>query len=169
MMQNQTPYVWGRTTLFVLLAGLMLTGCAMMEDMANMGVKTAGEHPIAKWHVTDLRAYTVGMDEREIYEFTLVLEEARGRVVTFTRMDATFVNNRHSREFSWDKEGSWTLPAYGELRLPLGSYRYCHVVNCRDWGMLGPTWNLTLTGTDELGEPVQMKLKFQLPYKDSTA
>ncbi|MDH3603168.1 MAG: hypothetical protein OEU26_26440 [Candidatus Tectomicrobia bacterium] len=169
MMQSKRSCVWRRATLFVLLAGLMLTGCAMMEDMANMGVKTAGEHPIAKWHATDFRAYTVGMDEREIYEFILVLEEARGRTVTFTRMDARFMNNRHSRELYWDKEGSWTLPAHGELRLPLGSYRYCHVENCRDWGPLGPLWHLTLTGTDEGGEPVQMKLKLQLPYTDNRA
>ena len=41
MMQSQTSYVWRRTTWFVLLAGLILTGCAMMENMATMDVKTA--------------------------------------------------------------------------------------------------------------------------------
>ena len=74
-----------------------------------------------------------------------------------------------SPRFDWQKQGTWTLPAHGELRIALGTYRYCNLANCIDWGPLAPVWHLTLSGTDSHGQPVQETIRFRLPYIDETA
>ncbi len=169
MKLTQPLHRWRNSVVLVLLVGLVSMGCTMMERMANLGVQTSGETPVASWHTTDLRAYTIAIEEREVYEFTLVLQDRSGRGKQFSHLQATFKNNRHSREFDLDKEGVWKLPARGEVRIPLMSYRYCNTANCRDWGPLAPTWYITLIGQDEQGKPVEMKINLQLPYQDETA
>jgi hypothetical protein len=141
----------------------------MWAGCASVGVQTAGETPQMRWQATDLNYYTVAIEEREVYKYTLVLEDLQGRDVTFTYLKAKLQNNATSPPFDWEKTGTWTLSAHGELRITLGSYRYCHQVDCIDWGPLAPVWNLTLSGTDSHGQPVQEVIRFRLPYIDETA
>ncbi len=147
----------------IFLIGLMWAGCTTVQ------VQTAGETQQLRWQATDFHLYTVALEDREVYKYTLVLEDLQGRDVTFTHLKATFRNNEQSRNINWEKAGTWSLPAHGELRIPLGTYRYCHASNCRDWGPLAPVWKLTLSGTDSHGQPVQEVIHLRLPYIDETA
>ncbi len=159
-----------RHTLCALLVGWLLAGCATVANLKNIEMHIEGQDHLCRWHATDFRFSITGAEKREIYEFTLVLEETQGQTITCTQLDARFRNNPSSRHFSWQKEGPWTLPARGELRLPLGSYRYCpEFDNCADWGPLAPVWHLTLTGTDTVGNPVNLRIKLRLPYRNDTA
>lgn len=147
----------------ILLIGLMWAGCASVQ------VRTAGETQQLRWQATDFHLYKVAIEDREVYKYTLILEELQGRDVTFTYLKADLRNNENSRDFDWEKAGMWNLPAHGELRIPLGTYRYCNQPNCDDWGPLAPVWDLTLIGTDSHGQPVQEIIHLRLPYIDETA
>ncbi len=139
--------------------GLALTvaGCA------TVAVQTEGEGQRLRWHATDFRSYRMGIDKRELYEYTLVLEERQGSTITFTALEAEFRNNVQSRRSAWRRSGHWVLPAHGELRLPLGTYRQCRLDQCRDWGPLAPIWRLMLRGTDEQGQVVREVIEMTLP------
>lgn len=149
--------------LIIILISLTWAGCA------SVNVQTAGKTQHVRWQATDFELRTVAIDERETYKYTLILQELQGRDVTFTHLKAKFQNNAHSRRFDLEKTGTWTLPAHGELRIPLGTYRYCHAAACEDWGALAPIWHLTLSGTDSHGRPVQEVIRLRLPYVNETA
>ena len=148
--------------IIIVCSGLMWAGCA------SVNIQTAGETQQMRWQATDFQLHTVELQEREVYQYTLILEELQGKDVTFTHLKAKFQNNIHSRQFDWEKSGTWSLPAHGELRIPLGTYRYCNASDCQDWGPLAPVWNLTLRGTDSHGQPVQEVIRMRLPYIDET-
>jgi len=141
---------------------LLLAGCGT----TGMGIRmqTAGETPALRWRATDLRNYTMALEEREVYQYTLVLEEIQGRAITFTHLKAHFWNSSDSRATDWERTGQWTLPAGGTLNLPLGSYRYCIATNCVDWAPFSPVWHLTLTGATAQGQPVREMIELRLPY-----
>ena len=149
--------MYGLSLLLLFTAGCGTTGI-------GMGVQTAGETPTLRWRAMDLRNYTVALEEREVYQYTLVLEETQGTAITFTHLKARFWNSSQSWPTDWEKTGQWTLPAGGTLDLPLGSYRYCIFSNCWDWGPLSPVWHLTLTGTTAQGQPVRERIELRLPY-----
>ena len=151
---------WSSLLLFL---GSLWSGCASVK------VQTAGETPQLRWRATDFSYYTVAFDQRAVYKYTLILEDLQGRDVTFTALRAKLQNNATSPRFNWEKDGRWVLPAHGELRIPLGTYRYCNDVNCVDRGPLAPVWHLTLSGTDSHGQPVQQVIRLRLPYVDETA
>lgn len=157
-LQNAFRYLF-----FGLWLGLLAAGCAMME------VRTSGQGEAIRWHATDFRNYVVATDEGEIYEYTLVLEEQRGATVTFTALQARFQNNPQSLGNNWEQAGQWVLPAGGELRIPLGTRRYCASERCRNWGPLAPVWHLVLIGTDGHGRPVREVLEIRLPYAAETS
>ncbi len=153
----------GIIQLIGLFIGLIGVGCASVQ------VHTAGETQRLRWQAKDFHLQKVAVEDREIYKYTLVLEELQGKDLTFTYLTATLRNNAHSRQINWEKAGMWNLPAHGELRIPLGTYRYCNLANCRDWGPIAPVWNLTLTGTDSHGQPIHEVIHLRLPYVDETA
>ncbi len=153
----------GMPPLLVCLSiGLVLAGCA------SLGIQTEGQTQSLQWRATDFRNDLIELEEREIYAYTLVLQETLGATITFTALQGEFQNNPTSRLFSMSEIGSWKLPANGELRIPLQTYRYCHVVNCDDWGDLAPVWRLMLIGTDTQGQPVREVIRMQLPYVTQT-
>ncbi len=152
-----------RYVLFGLLLGITLSSCAIVE------VRTSGQGQTLRWHATDFRQYTVAYDKRESYDYTLVLQDLRGTTVTFTTLQGQFRNNHRSRRFEWKKVGQWVLPAGGELRIPLGTYRRCRSEFCRDWGRFAPVWHLVLMGTDGQGQPVREAIEMQLPYVAETS
>jgi hypothetical protein len=129
-------------------------------------MRTQGETPGIRWLTQDYRHYTLAVEEREVYTYTLVLEEMEGREVTFTKLQARIRNNPHSRDVEWEKTGRWHLAARGTLAIDLGSWRDCIYANCRDWGPFAPVWHLSLTGQDVQGQPVQQIIKMRLPYVD---
>ena len=65
---------------------------------------------------------------------------------------------------SWERTGQWRLPAHGEVPIPLGSRRYCPYAHCWDSGPgLEPVWHLTLSGTDQGGQPVRLVMDLRFP------
>ncbi len=149
--------------LLSLCAALTAIGCATIER------QTEGQGQALRWHATDFHYYTMAMDQREFYEYTLVLEELQGSKITFTTMQANVRNNVQSRRSDWKRSGQWVLPAGGELRLPLGTYRRCRLDDCRDWGTLAPIWQLVLTGTDDQGQAVREVIEMALPSAAETS
>ena len=153
---------WTTYGLSILL--LLVAGCAP----TGMGVRTAGETAGLRWRATDFRNYIGTLQQREIYQYTLVLENATDRAVTFTHIKADIWNNHQSPGAEWEKKDQWVLPAKGTVDIPLGSYRYCISPTCRDWGPLSPVWHLTLAGATEAGQPIQEQIKLRLPYVQHT-
>ena len=133
-----------------------------------MSTRTQGETQGMRWRTQNYRNYMIVIEEREVYEYTLILDETEGREVTFTQLKAHIRNNANSRDIEWTKAGRWHLAAGGTLEIDLGSWRYCSAVNCRDWGSLAPVWDLTLMGTDARGQPVHRVIEMRLPYADDS-
>ncbi len=152
LLGRQLQYV-----VFSLCLGLTVISCAAME------VRTEGQGRALRWHATDFRQYTMAMEKREVYEYILVLEELQGETITFTTLQAQFRNNVQSLRSDWKRSGQWVLPAGGELRIPLGTYRHCRSDHCRDWGSLAPIWHLVLTGTNEHGQSIREVIEMSLP------
>lgn len=139
------------------LLGLLLAGCAAS------GVRPAGTSGPLTWQATELRLQHTMLSDGQEYGFTLVLRETTGTALTLTSLAGSLQNSRQSWPVSWAKAGQWVVPAYGELRLPLSSYRYCPSASCRDLGTLEPYWEITLSGTDGHGHPVRYTLTLRLP------
>ena len=136
-----------------------LAGCVLSPST----LRTDGETPRLMWRATNFRHYTLMAEAREIYQFTLVLQETQGKGLTLTALEATLQNNPISHTVNWKRAGSWQLKAYEELRLPMGSYRSCPSRNCIDFGPFEPIWNLTLTGVSPDGAPIRETIAMQLP------
>src|SRR5262245_40868854 len=128
---------------------LLLSGCAMYLR----GVSG----PVA-WQATDLRVVerSVAGAERDIYAFTLVLEETQGTALTFTQMEYTIsqpgVNpagtTRHTTIL-------WKLRPRGELRQPFSFYWFCDASQCQERRPIAPWYTIVLTGTNNHGQPVR--------------
>ncbi len=88
-----------RYAFFGLLLGFTACSCAVLE------VKTEGEGWALRWYTTHFRHFAMSVGKREVYQYTLVLEELRGTTVTLTEMQAQFRNNFQSRRFDWKKSG----------------------------------------------------------------
>lgn len=140
---------------------LLMAGCT------TLGTRTAGVSGPVTWQATDLRVHTMAPETRELYSFTLALHETKGTALTFTKLAMHFQNSRGSRPVFWEQTGQWMLPAAGDLRIPLTSYRYCPYVHCSDLGALEPEWSITLIGTESGGQPVRHRLTLRLPASPS--
>jgi hypothetical protein len=138
-----------------------------MAGCATLGTHTAGVSGPVTWPATDLRVHTMTLENRELYSFTLALHETTGTALTFTKLETHVQNSRGSRPVFWEQTGQWILPAVGELRIPLTSYRYCPYVYCSDLGALEPEWSITLIGTESSGQPVCHRLTLRLPASPS--
>ena len=141
-----------------LLIMWLISGCAATK------IQTAGLTPTLQWRATDFRHYMVELENRQIYRYSLVLEDTQGQAITFTHLSAYIWNSPQSRQVTWQRSGTWVLPAHGTIDIPLGSYRYCLAINCKEWGSFTPIWHLTLSGTTAQGDPIREVIKMHLPY-----
>jgi len=146
--------------LLVLCTALVLTGCtAHLKGVSG---------PVT-WQATDLRVIerSVSGAARDIYAFTLVLEETQGAALTFTHLEYTI------SQPAFNPTGEtrqaviiWKLHPYGELRLPFSSYWYCAATlatDCLRGGAIAPWYHIILTGTDDQGQDVRVAMDFRLP------
>jgi predicted aspartyl protease len=146
--------------LFILCIALLLSGCT-----ANL----KGVSGPVTWQATDLRLIerSVSGAARDMYAFTLVLEETQGAALTFTHLEYTI------SQPAFNPTGEtrqaviiWKLRPYGELRLPFSSYWYCATTlttACRRGGAIAPWYHIILTGTDDQGRAVRATIDFRLP------
>lgn len=152
------------TTLGLLACGSVgLLGCAVLHP------QTEGRSGPLTWQATELQLQHTEWASRELYSFTLVLQETSGTPITFTTLAVQLQNSPDAPPVWWEQTGPWTLPAHGELRLPLTSTRYCPYVACTPRGALAPQWALTLSGTDGRGTPVRYALEVRLPASPAAA
>jgi clan AA aspartic protease (TIGR02281 family) len=136
---------------------LALTGCA--------ATLTGVSGPVA-WQVTDLRVVerSVAGADRDLYAFTLVLNETQGRALTLTQLEQNVsqpgVNPAGSTQ---QVPIHWKLRPHGELRQPRAFYYYCAESRCRPSDPIAPWYNIVLTGTNDRGRPVRVAMDFRLP------
>ena len=140
-----------------LAAILILSGAA---GCATLSAKTEGTAGPVVWHWTDARI----IPDRE-YTAVLALLETTGRTIVFTSV-STHARSPGIVGTTRTAEGRWTLPAYGELRLPM-SARMCLVSNFgSNCGVGVPRlWEISLTGRDDRGGPVKIKIDVALPVR----
>lgn len=151
--------------LCALLLGTVVVGCAAL------GVRTEGVSGPIAWRATDFNVGSVpgdtgiiGRRDREIYAFTLVLQETQGTAITFTKVAYTIAGSVGLKPFSTEETGQWRLRPHGELRWPLSSTYGCASIDCVDPGFVAPVWHITLMGTDDRGQPVRIAIDLRLPY-----
>ncbi len=144
---------------------MLLSGCAMLRT----DVRTSGTTELIRWRATNFRNYTGTLEGREVYKYTLILENPHNTTITFTHLKAEIWNSSQSQGVEWEKQQQWVLSAKGTLDVPLGSYRYCVSPTCSNWGPFSPVWHITLSGTTETGHPVREQIKLHLPFVQHTA
>ena len=156
--QHTSRRIQRRVLGLALLGSLLLAGCT-----TPVGVRTSGVSGPVDWRTTDFEWHPEAFGE-QVYTFTLLLRETQGRDVTFTQVAAVLYNATDSLPAHWQRTGQWRLPAHGEVPIPLGSRRRCPYVKCWDSGpSLAPVWHLTLSGTDQGGQPVRLVLDLRFP------
>ena len=148
------------------LLGAVLTGCATMTYQLE------GASGPVKWRVADKRIVRkiVGAGEgsrgmRDVYMFTLILQETQGTSIAFTQVEWT-TSGIDIETGSANQSVQWALQPYGQLHLPFSFFTYCHPAftpsECGD-PTLAPRNDYVFTGTDDQGRPVRLAFGFWLP------
>jgi predicted aspartyl protease len=103
---------------------------------------------------------------RDLYTFTLVLQETQGAEITLTDLEQT-LTQPESYFFGETQHATvhWKLRPHGELRQLFSVYGYCAMGGCRAPGVLAPWYHIVLTGTDAQGHPLRVAIEFKLPWK----
>jgi len=123
-------------------------------------IRTSGTSGPVEWRATEIAPSPQ-------YSFALILTEMRGTSIMFTSIEQTIVTSLESRGLLVPndtstarsrQEGTWQLPAGGQLRLPFAFVLVCR--QCRSWT---PAWNIVLTGKDEAGQDVRVVADVMLP------
>jgi len=151
-----------RYALLATCLGIMITGCAALTPPSRV----ASGHPAVAWQATDFRviARTVDDADRELYTFTLVLEETQGSAITFTQLDYNIYHPGIDLIPTSERATiAWKLRPHSELRQLFYSSPYCSVARCTKSGRLTPWWHIRLTGTDDRGQPVRVGIDLAWP------
>src|SRR5262249_410227 len=143
------PQVTGlRYALLAIYLSVIIAGCAGLSPRPYL----TGEHPSVAWQATDFRVVTRTVDgaERELYTFTLVLDETQGSAVTFTQLDYTIYHPGIDLIPASERAAIvWKLRPNSELRQLFYSAPSCSEARCTARGHLTPSWRILLTGTDD--------------------
>ena len=143
--------------------GLAILGSFLLAGCSTFGTRTSGVSGPVEWRTTDFAWNAEGFGE-QAYTFMLILRDMQGSDLTFTHVAAMLHNAADSRPAFWERTGQWRLPAHGEVPIFLGSRRYCPSAPCWDSGPgLVPVWHLTLSGTDQRGQPIRLVMDLRLP------
>lgn len=121
--------------------------------------------PIA-WEATDFRVVERSASGaiRDIYAFTLVLQETHGTEITLTHMEQTVSQpGVHTTGVTRQFPIHWKLRPRGELRQPFSFYWYCADTQCHNRVSVAPWYNLVFAGIDQRGQPVHIAMDFRLP------
>lgn len=137
---------------------LWVVGCA------SAGVRTEGATGPVAWQATDfkLAETTVNNQPGERYSFVLLLKETHGIGITFTELQQTVFQHGVLQSAARQQTGRWRLRPKGELRVPLAFSWYCPILPC-DQVHGAPWWHITITGTDDRGQPVKLTLDVAPP------
>lgn len=148
-----------RCTLVIGLGvALSLAGCA-----GRQAALTGMSGPVT-WQVTDFRLVerAVQGTTRDLYAFTLVLEERQGLGLTFTQV-VSVLSHPHIPTVPQQAQVQWKLHPRGTFRQPF-FFPWCTTATCRHWATVAPwSYNVALLGTDERGRPVRVTIRTTLP------
>jgi len=144
--------------LLTLCAVLVVIGCP--EHQARV-IGASG--PIA-WQVTDFRivARSVQGTQRDLYSFTLVLQETQGTTITFQQVVSRLT---HPSIPTVPQQSTvlWQLRPHGELRQPF-SFPLCTTDACKQAAATAPwSLDLALLGTDQRQQPFRVVIHTRLP------
>jgi hypothetical protein len=136
----------------------ILVGCA------TLGPRTSGVDELIEWKATDLKLDRKDQSSPWIYSFILQLRDLQQRRVTFTEIRRELYQPG-TGSYSDVLRGSWTIPARGQLQLPMWSSLRCHGLGegCTVSQVPIPLWRITLTGTDDAGRDVRAVVELRLP------
>ena len=142
----------------IALAALGLAGCATFTP------KIAGQTDIVAWEATDLSLERRGPQNLWVYSFELLIGETRGVAVTFKEIETT-IYQPGTMPWSGRFNGSWTLEARDQFRIPLYSSLGCGVSfdGCDGPNVPIPLWRIVMQGTDERGQAVKAVIDLSLP------
>jgi clan AA aspartic protease (TIGR02281 family) len=139
-------------------AALIIAGCA--ERQIHV---TGASGPVA-WQVTDFRIVTRSMQgtPRDLYTFTLVLQETQGTALTFQQVVSRLT---HPSIPTLPQQSTilWQLRPHGELRQPF-AFPLCITDACKHAAAMAP-WSLDLAilGTDQRQQPLRVVINTRLP------
>ncbi len=123
-------------------------------------IKVSGVSGPVEWRAADIQP---GFK----YSFVLVLKETQGTSIMFTTIEQRVQASLNARglimpdgkaDLTSSRNGTWQLPAGGELRVPFGFMLVCR--ECQSWT---PAWSIVLTGKNEAGEAVRVDADVILP------
>jgi hypothetical protein len=118
--------------LLTLSAALVVTGCTERQ------VHVTGVSGSIVWQVTDFRivARSVQGTRRDLYTFTLVLQETQGTALTFQHAVSRLM---HPSIQTLPQQSSvlWQLRPYGELRQPF-AFPWCTTDVCKHAAAMAP-------------------------------
>jgi predicted aspartyl protease len=164
--QRSTWYRPGLRAVLMMAGGLLALGTAL--GVSGCAPQLTGSSGALAWEVTDLRVVerSVAGTARDLYTFTLVLQETQGSAVTFTHLEQT-VSQPSVNAVGEARHSSmlWKLRPHGELRQPFSFYWYCATGDCPNRQFIAPApwYNIRLTGTDARGQSVQVEIDVKLP------
>src|SRR5215510_7495785 len=147
---------------------LLVVAALLALGVPGCAPQLTGHSGALTWEVTDLRIVerSVAGTARDLYTFTLVLQETQGSAVTFTHLEQ--IVSQPSVNAAGETQHSavlWKLRPHGELRQSFSFYWYCATSDCPKGQALAPApwYNIRLTGTDEGGQSVQVAIDVKLP------
>jgi predicted aspartyl protease len=144
--------------LLTLSAALVVIGCT--ERQVHV---TGASGPIA-WQVTDFRivARSVQGTPRDLYTFTLVLQETQGTALTF-RQVVSRLTHPSIPTLPQQSTVLWQLRPLGELRQPF-AFPLCTTDACKHTAAMAPwSLDLALLGTDQRQQPLRVVINTRLP------
>ncbi len=144
---------------------LLVSVLVLVLGCAAAPIRTEGVTGPVAWYATDVTwaKTTVDGREGERYSLTLVLKETSGAGITFTHLKRA-VFQHHVRSSPVERTGRWRLQPHGELQFPFSHSWYCPQAFDRCLEVYGaPQWTITLTGTDDRCQPVQLVIDFASP------
>ncbi len=143
---------------------LSLSGCA------GRHTGLAGDSGPVRWQVTDVRFVerVIEGTPRDLYTFTLVLDETQGQDVTFTQV-VSVLTHPYLPTTPQEVAVQWQLRPRGTLRQPF-FFPWCSTAACKHAAALAPLkYTMALLGTDARGRPVRVTIRTTLPETRTVA
>lgn len=149
------------------MVGVLLP--ALVTGCASALVHTEGVAGPVTWQATDFKLVktTVNGQPGARYSFTLRMKESSGTGMTFTKMQQSIFQHGVN-PVSTQHTGRWHLRPHGELHVPFSFSWYCPQAFELCGGAVGaPRWEITLTGSDDRGQPVTAVIEVAPPPTSS--
>ena len=143
---------------------LLLGGVLGLVGCAGRYTALSGVNGPVAWQVTDFRLVERAIQgtPRDLYAFTMVLEERQGLALTFTQV-VSVLSHPHISTVPQQAPVLWKLRPHGTLRQPF-FFPWCTTEACKHWTTVAPwSYDVVLLGMDERQRPVRVVIRTTLP------